>query len=312
MTITPVEVDGWFGFGEFKNSCTENYDFVAGVIEAQRIFIGPWENRSQFILDKILPEVTSGTQSNVISAPNEYPDIPGAVAHKVAVKGFGETGQDTVTKQLTHEFAELTVSYKTFSSQFGGGGTIPGLELKLLEESVEATCELVNIPYTIEVPDGLQSPSYKMYGHKGKTKKKDGELNKVIPTLHYKLRVPIILDPEFDVWHDLLGKTNSSGMYLPSHKYIRAAEFRYDGYSALTKREFSSNQLAWEVTQNFAFRATSVGTWDKLPAINETGALVYMPITPHLYESGDLNKILWGSQYDPEAIQNAIDEILNP
>ncbi len=305
MTITPVtdnDNDLWFGFGERKGSCNENYDFYDGTIEATRLFIGPWENRIDFIKSKVMAEITPGENNNQsIIPPNSYPDNPAATAYKADVKGIFVDGQNEEDQfQITYKYAAITVHYKIFPFGLPGGGTV---DVEFIQETVEATSELIPIPYNFDVFD--DSPGYKLAGVTKLKGHRDGKLNKVITILHYKLTIPIVVEPDFEILGAYSGRVNGDYRFLLPSGYIADTDtMRYDGFSSVSRREISHNRLAWSITLNFAFY---VGGWNTLPTPVLTDPddpdsdviMINAPIDPPLYESADLNKLLYGLDFDP-------------
>lgn len=308
MTITPVTDninDNWFGFGERKGSCDEDYDFVGGNVEATRLFIGPWENRASFINAKVLATVVPGENGNnqSITPANAYPDYPSATAYKATVKGLFANGQvENDVGQIKYKYAAITVHYKLFPFGMPGGGNVDG-KTAFIEEKVESTTELIPIPYNFDVFD--DSPGYKLQGFKKLKGHRDGKLNKVITIEHYKLMIPIVVEPNFALYDFMAGKVNQSLMQLPSGYIVPIESFRYDGFSGVTKREISQGVLAWTVEHNFGFYWPG---WNTLPAAvlsdpaDAESEVVFIdaPITPPLYDSDELNQILYGENWEPD------------
>jgi hypothetical protein len=307
MAITPVTEnpgDNWFGYGERKGSCDEDYDFMQGTVEATRKFIGPWDNRGDFLRYKLLAEVNPGENGDnqSITPPNAYPDIPTAFAYKASVRGIFVAGQnENDVYQIKYDLAEITVHYKLFPFGWpGGNGGNP--ERLFIEEQVESTTEIIPIPYNFTVID--DSPGYRQQGITKIKGQRDGKLNKVITIEHYKLTVPIVIQPNFLYFDVVAGSVNLTSLTLPSGYVVTPEQFRYDGWSGVTKRELGLGQLVWSITHSFAFYYPG---WNTLPAaalsdpadINSDVELINAPITPPLYESLEHNYVLYGQNYTP-------------
>lgn len=309
MAVTPVSTDpnlNWFGFGEAKGSCDESYDFLEGNMTAQRIFIGPWANRADFIQAKIMANVAPGQDGNNQSVvpPNSYPDFPDAVAYKANVKGIFVAGQNANDQlQMVYDLAKITVDYKLFPFGWPGGGNT-NVERAFIEEKVESTTELIPIPYSFTVVDS--SPGYKVNNQVAPIKgHRDGKLNKTITIEHYKLMIPIVIEPNLALFDFHSGKVNSDVIILPSGYEVGIESFRYDGWSGVTKREISAGKLVWTIEHSFGHYWDG---WNTLPAAALTDpddpesdvVIINAAITPPLYDSSDLNQVLYGEDFQPE------------
>jgi hypothetical protein len=307
MTIVPVttnENDNWFGFGEGKGSLKEGYDFYQGTIEATRIFIGPWANRFDFIRYKLLAEVAPGEAgaNNSITPPNAYPDVPAATAYKCDVEGISTfTQTESEPYQGQYKYAKLTVHYKIFPFGLPGGST--EINAAFIEENIESTAELIPIPYSFTIVDS--SPGFKQAGLPAPLKgKNEGKFNKVIVIKHYKLTIPIVIEPDFYALNAMAGKVNSEYIQLPSGYIVPPETFRFDGETAVSKREISQGRLAWTITLGFGHYYPG---WNTLPGpvlsdpddpASEV-TLEDIAIDPPLYASADLNLLLYGNGYTP-------------
>lgn len=319
--ISPVddnpEAPYGFGFTEFKGSATEQLDWYNGTVELQRIFDGPWENRLAFV-DSLIVKVDEVNGNQVIFDPAFYPGYEDAFAYKVDIKGMLKVDRDTVDNIIKYDMARITVSYMApkfkFPDKKNKEDTTPEDRL-FVEESLHSSVEIlpikINIPIwtgdTTENPihdndpivgyDPInQIPLYPSYdgtpeGLAAGYTLKEESFNKTIVIFNYKLKIPITTRPRWANITQAAGKINSSQFITPSGLVANPNQLRYDGVSAITKREISGKVLAWEIEHDFAFYEPGWNTKPTGFAINHEGVVLSAPILPHLYATYDLNLI---------------------
>jgi hypothetical protein len=202
--------------------------------------------------------------------------------------------------QINYKYAAITVWYKIFP--FGLGGGTGEVERAFLKEEVEATTELVALPYNFDVVD--DSDVYKMEGIKPPVKGHiEGKLNKKIVIEHYKIEIPLIVEPNFFILNALSGYVNQHRLLLPSGYVAQPETMLYEGYSGISKRELSRGALAWTIQLHFSHNYSG---WNRLPKavlndpndINSGVSITYVDIVPDLYDAYDLNKLLYGRDFD--------------
>lgn len=325
--ISPVDNNPdapfFFGYTEFKESAEENLDWLNGTVELTRVFDGPWENRLAFV-ESLLARVDEVGGTQVIFNPAFYPGYDDAFAYKCAIKGKLKVGRDTTENIITFDMARITVNYTApkfkFPDKKNPNDTTPSDRL-FVEESLQSSIEILPIKIQIPIWTGettenqIQStdpivgyeafspydPLYPSYDNSGPdggaaalaagfTLKED-TVNKTIVIFNYKLKIPIATKIRWANIQEAAGKINSKDFITPSGLIAAPNTLRYDGVSAITKREISGKVLAWEIEHDFAFYKSGWNTRPTGFSIDKEGVVLDAPILPHLYKAYDLNLI---------------------
>ena len=309
-----------FGFTEFKDSGEEDYAWIEGKFEATRIFDGPWENRLDFIV-ALSWQVYEVDGQQVLFPPAFHPEIKGIYAVKARVKGLLKTDRNTATNYIKHDIARITVTYDStpIKGLKGGDGDNKNGTDPYIEEGITSSVNI--IPIKISIPqwtgDTQSTPvqsgdpvvgydpvsKLPLYPHytppetiQDFTELKEVSFNKRIVTINYKLRIPLVLKPVWDIIRDCLGCVNELPFTTPSGLVAAPETLLYEGLSGITKRELLNGDLGWELEHSFNYYKPG---WNTRPQGEYSGtgnsfiAVVKdVEIVPHLYESNALQALL--------------------
>ncbi len=286
--ITPFPL----GFVEDKDSGEENYDVEQGTIDATRIFIGPWENRLDFIKTYLLSIPTATEDGDTIHLPpNTYPIASGAIATRVHVKGFSTTdnqldaGKFEDRTFIKHELVRLTVGYKVPQGIDGANYAENTEEVFdrdhfYIEERIDTTTEIVEFRASdfVDANDNVVDI--------GGTK----VFNKTITLVHIQISMPILLNPDWNRYILGLGHINqffgdfggaAGEVIFPSGLKCPNSTLLYDGLNGITKYEMGDQRIGWSFTLNFVFKSLP---WTyELEIDKVTQGLVAKAIRPQLY-----------------------------
>ncbi len=284
--ITPFPL----GFVEDKESGEENYDVEQGTINATRIFLGPWENRLDFIKTYLLSIPTATEDGDTIHLPpNTYPIASGAIATRVHVKGFSTTdnqldaGKFKDRTFIKHELVRLTVGYKVPAGIDGANYAENTEEVFdrdhfYIEERIDTTTEIVEFRASDFVDNAGNVVDI------GGTK----VINKTITLVHIQISMPILLNPDWNRYILGLGHINwgfgdggVSNVIFPSGIKFGTATLLYDGINGITKYEMGDQKIGWSFTLNFTFRA--LPWWYELIIDKVTAKLKQVFLKPELY-----------------------------
>lgn len=319
-----------FGFTEKAGeSAEENLDWLNGTVDLVRVFEGPWENRIDFVL-ALFAGVVSVRGQQVVFNPAFYPEYEGAFAHKVNIKGKLKADRNVVTNLIKYDIAHIVVNYTAakfnFPNQKDKNDTSQP-KIDFVEESITSSTEGLPLKInksiytgptqTSPAKDGdpvvgfgaSNEPLYPFYDPNTTDLEdlftlKEFTYNKILVILNYKLKIPVILEPNWLGIQSCLGKVNRQPFTMPSGLTADIETLRYDGISAITKRELSQGTLAWEFEHNFAYYSPG---WNTRPnaSFNDVpnaegfakDAIVVkdMPIIPKLYYSAVFQNIFIGS-----------------
>lgn len=253
----------------------EDFDVKTGIFKAKRCFLGPWDQRYNFILTNLIPraEVVAG---RLVYFPGAvYPDFPTARVTSIRIQGRGISAQEGNFRQISFERAEIEVNYDTSFINETGNPESPE-DLQIYSESFSGGVDVLEIPgEAIVDPNDNAIPEI-------------GKFAKRIPTTTYTLTSHFVLAPNFSLYEDKLGKINNVSFAAPSVTK-GPKEVLFDSYSA-NRAIMLSGARTWEVSKTFIFRTIE---WDKM--YNKDGELVRVTRRGggKLFDEGDIHRVLF-------------------
>lgn len=277
------------GFVEAKGSANEAYDMEQGTIDATRVFIGPWENRTEFIKTYLISVPVETTDGDTIHLPPDtYPEAIKSVAFKVDVEGMltvdnnTSVGDDSLNL-ISYKFAKVTVSYHLpqgidGDSYANGTEDVFNRPQWYVEERIDSTTETVEFKSSefLDEDDNV-------IDNKGML-----VINKTITLVNYQVTLPFIINPDWNRFLLTAGLVNNDQFIGPSGISLPAGTVRYDGINGITKWGMGIQLIGWSFTFNFAF---NVLYWNKKLTL-ENGAFVNKELKPNLFGKTALMKLL--------------------
>jgi len=291
----------YLGFYEDKESMDqEDFNFGDGSVDLKRTFVGRWEDRIEFIKTAVFLQIdgNSNTGTQTIFSPARYPGYELARAYRASIRARLPASGKDADDVITHRIAKVDVFYRVENF----GGTDPDdpdeddPDFVFVEESVESHTELIPIHGTFTKtsaritdqptsnPDGSPYKAADTYLYE------EHKTRNYINTIYdYKLKLPFVVFPRWGDMSNASGKLNRTVFITPSGLVCLPGTLRYDGISAVTKRELSRNALVWEMTHAFAFRRE---TWDTIPVVTEDGfGIAHQYVDPVLFSRYELRRI---------------------
>lgn len=254
----------------------EDYDIRSGMFKTSRVFLGPWEDRYQFILDNILPRTEIVNNGLVYFPGASYPDFPRARAASIKISGRGKASQQGASRQISWERAEIEVMYDTSIIDATGNSEQPE-DVQIFSEEFSGGVDILEIPGEgiINAANDNAVPEI-------------GQFGKRIPTTTYTLTNYFVISPSFNLYEEKLGEINNVSFIAPSvTKGPR--EVMFDSYSARRAIMLSGTRI-WEVSKTFIFRKIK---WDQL--YDKDGSLITVRRRGggKLFDEGDIHRVLF-------------------
>lgn len=278
-----------FGFVELvKDNGDESFDWLAGNIEARRIFWGDWDKRYDF-LNTFLTYVLDA-DGNIVTAPQAYyPDIPSLMPLRATVKGKLLANNEGVNGMISFQKCLITVTYglPPFGSNSGGvtqqnpvGQTYqPFL-------SVEGSLSSENI--VIPGPFKIDDPN-----NPGNLLTLKGVNEIVLPHTKFEFSITqlYVPSPDWDLYYEKANNINTTNVYFPNGTAFAPGRLMYYGMTFHDKYLQDGTQM-WEVSHKFCAKLNP--NWKQRYTKNATTGmpeLTNLPSGSVAIES-DLNPIL--------------------
>lgn len=280
---------------------TEEFDFFNGEFSARRLFIGPWENRLDFVLQFLYTDIITGASQTNFTPVNTYPDFPGLIPSRVSIKPIGVPSCRVNDGALTYEKAKIIATYSapTFSP-----GTIqrpPGEDEEeqeedefqvddtaYLTESLDTSIEEINIPEQAATYNDIiaSNPAYHQALAAGidptrvvppipqfitvgqqLLKPAQAPQKLIIPIRTYRIKQKYVPRPNWGLIDAFEGKINAIPFRGPSYR-VGAGTLLYLGISG-TRQHTLGGIRVWELEHTFLHK--TIG-WNY--AYDDTGKLV--------------------------------------
>ena len=309
--------DFGYGFKELVGAdaqfpTTERFNIFDGQIIATREFIGPYEDRINFITDHVLGGTVNAGDVSVYLSPAKLPGFSNVFASQIEIEGRGTAIHDGDTGRAKWDRAYIKVTYeaRNFNANSEGGNNDSVnsfIEHLFIEETTETSAEFLKLPgSSVEMKRGGVWERLA----------DDGDHHLVIPISEMKLKQHHIIRPNWPEIDDLIGKVNSEVFITPSMRWFKKETVMYNGVTGVTKINiFNGGGLGiddetftaiplWTLEHSFSFNRIG---WNK--KIDSDGAVKDIRIAGGkrpLYELGDLN-LLFFAEPPTELIKQITD-----
>lgn len=255
----------------------EDFDVKTGIFKAKRCFLGPWDQRYNFILTNLIPraEVVAG---RLVYFPGAvYPDFPTARVTSIRIQGRGISAQEGNFRQISFERAEIEVNYDSSLINEAGSNEENPEDVQIYSEQFSAGVDVLEIPGEgiVNEADDNAIPEI-------------GKYAKRIPTTTYTFTKFFVASPNFNLYEDKLGEINNVTFSAPSvTKGPRTVIF--DSWSA-NRAIMLSGVRMWEVTLTFIFRKIK---WNQV--YNKEGSLITVKRRDggKLFDEGNITSVLF-------------------
>lgn len=253
----------------------EDFDIRTGIFKTSRVFLGPWEDRYQFVLNNILPRAEIINNGLVYFPGASYPDFPRARASSIKITGRGKASQQGTSRQISWERAEIEVMYDTNIIDATGNNEQPE-DVQIFSEEFSGGVDVLEIP-----GEGIVDINDKAIPEIGK-------FGKRIPITNYTITNYFVINPNFNLYEDKLGQINNIAFTAPSVTKAPKTVL-FDGYSA-RRQIMLSGIRSWEVSKTFIFRTIE---WDQV--YNKEGQLTraLRQGGGKLFDEGDIHRVLF-------------------
>ncbi len=278
------------GFSEITtegSETKESWDYQSGIINTVRTFVGPWENRIDFINDHL---------------DKGYPDIPQARLSKIDGAGEGVGLENEENGQATWERYRFTASYSTATQETPQQ---PRQEQeredfvnnRFITEAIEGGVDFLQV-------EGADYEIDRLEPNEGDSLNQLDKLNIINPLETLTIKQNYLGIPNWLEFSLAKGKVNNNGWISPSGIPFAKETLLYEGTTGPTKIDIDTRTSpdnpfpVWELTHKFSIKVIGwntrfhKGQFQRIVRVDGDGDPI---IDSGLYDQADMYSIFFGA-----------------